>query len=318
MDRTTGLIGSSERDENSAILTLRWLGKCCGGVGLSRNEEAARAWRKVIKNRPTGVAAPGPPPDEPFLIEEEVVIIKKEKKMGRSGFANMPKAKKVEKKATVVKKDPFKSSLPPLIKDILFIPPPPRLRSLGLGLYNISPSTKQSWSKSFFEGYREALLKTIERGEENLARWETWERSGKLEEGNARLVTLVEGLEGIDLAHLRTIDPVEDPEFNDFLTSRSLISITPSLARQIINLTHVLLQPHPSFHFSFCTTPDCPSAPGSPHLSLLTVSKELVEVREKREKGIWEKEERERSEWRRDEVVHEGRCAHLVGREVWG
>lgn len=308
LDRVTGLISKGDQKEHSAYLILIWLSKCSAGVGLSRSEDIMRAWRKCGKDRPTGLAAEGPPPDSPA---EVVVVVEKKERKGnnRSGFANMPRA---AKKPTVVKgldsvNALFKSRLPMLVKDILIIPSRPKLKSLGLGLLSdLSTSTQNFWTTSFKEGYNDTIKKTVEKGEANLERWQLWSNNGSLEDGTRRLVAFRDA--ALEVGWVES--PETDEVFDQFCKERGIVSISIAIANEIINRVR-------DHQFVFCTTPDCSGEPGKPHLSLLTVSKESLAVREKREKKLWQEEAEERIKWRKNEKEHAIGCAHLEGRLVW-
>lgn len=297
LDRCTGLIGAREAEDQAAF-TLRWLGKCCGGIGASRAEEVFRAWRRLIRDRPTGVPAPGPPAEE----------AKGKKRAGRSGYGNMPRAK-----AVVVQpvKIVWATTTSLLVKDVLVVPPPPRLCSLGLGLFEIDERTDAFWRAKFGEGYGEAIGKTGERIEEAIERWEGWRSSGKLADGTRRMVTLRDGIPPdspwIDWSYFES-----DEVFAAFCAERELVQIDPAGATEVL----AALRAHAAA-FVLCTKADCSGEPGKPHLSLSNVSKEDVGERERREKRLWEEEGRERREWRREASEHRAGCGHLDSRLAW-
>ncbi|GEM07285.1 serine threonine protein kinase [Rhodotorula toruloides] len=315
LDRCSGLISKEAVEEPTAFATLRWLGKCCAGVGLARADDIVRAWRRISKERPA---------DAPNIPASAAVA--------PSGATNDEK-------------------LVPPVRDILVLPPPSRLRSLGLGLHDsLAPHLVKGWTNSFSEGYEDMLGKTVDRAEDVKDRWERWARTnGRLEEGTRRVGIFREAVsedwikqyfpqlfdeDGVekhathggtdDLA--LSLDP--DPLFSRFCYTRRLLPLpyfyspsasTPLVASLALNLISNV-EAHAA-DFAFCPVPDCSNAPGVPHLTLSQVGKEDIEERRKREKEVWEKEKREEwgpGGWRKDESEHRGKCAHLEGHRTWG
>ncbi|KAI5479692.1 serine threonine protein kinase [Pseudohyphozyma bogoriensis] len=274
LDRCTGLIGPREEGETVA-LTLRWLGKCFGGIGASRGEEVSRAWKKIVKDRPTGVPAPGPPTDSTSDAAT------KKKRPGRSGYASMPRAKKVEEAAPRPKQIVWTSDIALLVKDVVMIPPVPKLKSLGFGLFDHDQMDK-SWERTFMVGYNDALEKTAHKIEEVVHRWEVWRDTGKLVDGTKRMVTFRDALPAgspwVDWSYEETDEP-----FREFMLERGLIVIGPEAAMEVLSEIR-------RKQFVFCMVADCSGEPGVPHVSLSNVSKEDKGVREAREKRIWEEE----------------------------
>ncbi|GAA5928010.1 uncharacterized protein JCM15063_006057 [Sporobolomyces koalae] len=275
IDRCTGLVSEDAIDENTAIQTLRWLGKCCGGVGFARAEEVTRSWRRIVKERPT---------DAPNLPRS-------------SRLRSVPRPVVVPERPSIV--DPVDSLIPP-VKELFIIPPPPRLDFLGCGLHEISPSTSRLWTKSFKRGYIDAIDKTCERIEELVDRWDLWDKTGKLKDGTRRLCTLSDALETSEYLALNPssfrakVDEFEeeqdpDPLFDKFAKSRQLVSITPAIAHDLLELNRKKIET-----FVMCTVPDCGNLAGIPRLSLNGNGKDKLEDREAREKGIEEVERAER------------------------
>ncbi|KAK4699450.1 hypothetical protein P7C70_g6810, partial [Phenoliferia sp. Uapishka_3] len=305
LDRVTGLIGSKETEEQY-LPTLKWLGKCFGGVGASRSEDVVRAWRRLVKDRPTGVPAPGPPEDTPRLMSTE-----KKKRAGRSGYANMPRTKAAEKVVETPKVAPlvWASELVPLVKEVLHIPPAPKIKGVGLGLFPLSKKMDGQWRDAFQEGFQEAIDKIGDKIEDAIHRWEVWKAAGKLSDGTRRIVTLRDSIP----PNSAWVDwDYEEPDevFKKFCLDRDLIVIEPAAALEVLASIR-------ASKCVVCFVPDCSGEPGVPHLSLSLISKELVEEREKREKGIWEQEERERGGWWKGDGEHQVGCAHLASRQAW-
>ncbi|GAA5968291.1 hypothetical protein JCM3765_000383 [Sporobolomyces pararoseus] len=293
IDRCTGLISEEAVQENTAIQTLRWLGKICAGIGLTRSEEVSRNWKRIVKERPT---------DAPNLPRS-----------ARSRSTNSSNTTPSTPSA------PTLDSLVPPVKELFVIPPPPRLSSLGAGLHELSsPSVTRLWSKSFSKGYIEAIEKSCDKIEELLDRWELWDRTGKLKDGTRRLCTFKDALSTPEYKalHFDVVSDVKqseeedpDPLFEKFCQSRQLVSISPSIALDLLELNKQKLET-----FKVCFVPDCGNLAGIPRLSLNSNGKDSIEDRENRERGI---EEIENREWDRIRSLdsHEEECAHLIGRK---
>ncbi|BGO94077.1 hypothetical protein JCM10020v2_005771 [Rhodotorula toruloides] len=313
LDRCSGLISREAVEEPTAFATLRWLGKCCAGVGLARADDIVRAWRRISKERPA---------DAPNV------------------HASVPTANGPTDDEKLV----------PPVRDILVLPPPTRLRSLGLGLHDtLAPRVVKAWTKAFSEGYEDMVGKTVDRAEDVNDRWERWARtSGRLEEGTRRVVVFREAVaedwvkqyfpqlfdeDGLEKLVTSSgddpslfLDP--DPLFSRFCHTRRLLPVpyfyspsasTPLVASLALELTSTI-EAHAA-DFSFCPVPDCSNAPGVPHLTLSQVGKEDIEERRRREKEVWEREESEEwgpGGWRKDRSEHRGECSHLEGRRAWG
>ncbi|ORY91803.1 hypothetical protein BCR35DRAFT_299150 [Leucosporidium creatinivorum] len=267
LDRCSGLVGSREMGEETAKATLRWLGKVIAGLPSSRAEEAIRSWRRISKERPTFVAAPGPDgpssgtPPPPSVIE-------KKKRAGRSGYASAPRPARATTTtpsappATWAQQQLQAPKL--MIRDVQIFPPTPSLLSLSMGLFALPAEIHQMWSAEFKAGLKDSLEKTVVKMEEYLHRWEVWEREGKLEipvsgaEGGGegrrwgrkmvgfrREVERVRqeaGLPVVDeLAHTGGAPGEEDEVFRRFLKSRDLVVITPSTGHLLLSTFKSLL-----------------------------------------------------------------------------
>ncbi|GAA5989671.1 hypothetical protein JCM10908_000582 [Rhodotorula pacifica] len=299
LDRCEGLISRDAVEEPTALATLRWLGKCCGGVGLARADDIVRIWRRVVKDRPTD--APSLPPTSTGDV------------------------------------------IPP-VRDVLVLPPPCTLRSLGLGLHDrLSPRVIKKWERAFRDGYEDALDRAEERAEEVRERWERWSRTGKLEEATRRVVVFRDALGELEIppaampfsetgpSPTETTEPVEDldpdPLFARFCHARGLHPLSPFASpAQVasLSLAHTSAYHERFSSFSLCLTPDCSNRPGVPHLTLNPASgagREDPQERRGREKRVWEQEGRDETGaaggWRRPAEEHKEGCAHLVGREAW-
>ncbi|GAA5851297.1 hypothetical protein JCM8547_004199 [Rhodosporidiobolus lusitaniae] len=292
LDRCSGLISQGAEEEPNAVAMLRWLGKCIGSIGLSRADDATRSWRRIAKDRPS---------DAPNV---------------RSSRTSTSTSHSTSTPA------PVGDALVPPVKELIVLPPPSALLSLGLGLHDLPPRTALLWRKAFFEGYRDAHKRTVERVEDGIERWERWMTAGKLGEGTRRFVTFedalsslgVEGGKGGEEEHEE--DP--DPTFARFCATRHLVPLSLSHAHELLSLITSL----PS-SFTLCLTPDCSNAPGVPHLSFAETEeggrKEDPVLRRRREKEAWEAEDREEEErlgkWGQR---HEKGCAHERRRQEWG
>jgi len=312
LDRCSGLIGPREADTEPALITLRWLAKCCGGNGLGRAEEAHRAWRRLIKERPTGVPAPGPAVDV-----RTGAPAKEKRKGGRSGYAMAPRSLGTREEAQPVTSSvaPQWKEMPlPVVRDVLVIAPTPKLKSLGLGLFDVPPATEKLWQETFHTSYGSAIDKVAEKIEAGLEQWDLWCRRGKVDQGSCRMVTFRDAVP----AGSRWVDwdrAEPDDAFDAFCAQRELVVITPAAAGDILQ---ELRQKRDAF--VVCTVPDCSNAAGVPHLSLEAMKgsgKENVQQRAKRERELWEREARERAEWRRPAAEHREGCGHVAGREGW-
>lgn len=270
---------------------------------MGRVMELGREWSKIIKSRPTGMVAPGPQ-----AVEEEVEG--KKKRVGRSGFANMPrreKVKEVRKEVRVVWSTDFEG----WVKELLFIPPAPRMRSLGLGLWRVESGVEGRWRGAFEGGYGEAMDKTVERVEEGLSRWEAWSGLGKLD-GTRRMVAFRETLERCGVEFDEGEMDGDDEVYRSFCRERGLVTVGPGQVKQVLAALFEMRS-----QFVLCLVPDCDETPGVPHLSLEKVGKEAVEEREAREKECWEEEARGRNKWRMPTQMHHVGCAHLATRKEW-
>ncbi|GAA6027239.1 hypothetical protein JCM8097_002514 [Rhodosporidiobolus ruineniae] len=302
LDRCSGLISAEAVDEPTAVGTLRWLGKCCGGIGLSRAEDAVRSWRRIQKERPS---------DAPNVRSSS------SRPSASSSLSSTP--------TPAPSYASGEGDLVPPVRELCVVPPPTALIALGFGLHDLSPRTAAAWERAFADGHRDATKRTVEKLEDCLERWERWSGQGKLADGTRRLVTFRDAL-----AHLSPLpssggqegeggaeeeeyeDP--DPTFARFCALRRLVPISPSQAKELLSV--LLAQPA---QFSFCPHPDCSNSPGTPHLSLGAATggeKEDHDARRQVERDVWEREKREEEERRADGRHVEG-CAHRRAREAW-
>ncbi|GAA5899459.1 hypothetical protein JCM6882_009122 [Rhodosporidiobolus microsporus] len=345
LDRCSGLISAEAMEEPTAVATLRWLGKCCGGIGLSRAEDALRAWRRIAKDRPAD--APNlSRPSRPSSTRTSTAA---------STRAGTPAT---DGNATSAGGNGGDSLVPP-VRDLVLIPPPSALKHLGLGLHDLPPRATALWHRAFFEGYRDALRRAVEKAEEGVERWERWGRQGVLGDGTRRLCTFedaVEEEEGSGEGGERRAragegeededDDDPDPTFARFSRLRRLVPLSPSRAKSLLS---TLLSQLDSPTFSFCPPPACSNAPGVPHLSLAAATalggfgeadpealggpaggkKKLEGGRKTKEEEAGERREKERKAW--DDEAREERareesweerhtkgCAHERAREAWG
>lgn len=302
LDRCTGMIAKRDVEDPATFVLLRWLGSTIGQQGAARALDVTRGWKNLIKDRPTGVPAPGP-------NGLPVAVLEKKRRLGRSGYANMPRGTTGPvKAATPTLFDDSRSVL--MIKDMLIIPPPPSLVSLGFGLLDLDGNVATLWHDEFQEGYREGIKKTIDKLEEAIHRYEIWKLTGKLVD--RRMVTFRDSLPlGSPWVDWDYVEP--DEIFAAFLKSKGLICIALDGALELLER----IRAKGKVGCSFCLVPDCSGAPGVAHLALSTVNSETVVEREAREKRLWEEEAEERKTWRRAAGDHRPGCAHLITREKW-
>lgn len=230
-------------------------------------------------------------------------------------------------------------AIPP-VRDLLVLPPPCSLRSLGLGLHDRLPArVVKKWERAFRDGYEEAVDRAEERAEDVRDRWERWARTGKLQEATRRVVVFRDALEQIDLppaaehaasaasdADLSAVDP--DPLFARFCVARGLEPLSPlAVPSQVSSLVlaHTAAYQERFSTFTLCLVPDCSNRPGVPHLALNPAGgggREDPEERQAKEKRAWEQERRDQDSsradaWRRPASEHKGHCVHVEGREAW-
>ncbi|GAA5838898.1 hypothetical protein JCM11251_003731 [Rhodosporidiobolus azoricus] len=337
LDRCSGLISAEAVEEPTAVATLRWLGKCCGTIGLSRSEDALRSWRRIAKDRPS---------DAPNISRSSRA----------SSTRTSASTTRTPTPAINTGAEGGDSLVPP-VRDLIVIPPPSSLRYLGLGLHDLTPRATALWHRAFGEGYRDGLKRTVEKVEEGVERWERWTRQGVVGDGTRRLMTFADGLPGEtgrvaekqkgEADGEEEHDEDRDPTFARFASLRRLVPVTPSQAKTLLAALLTELDPSSST-FNLCTAPDCSNRPGVPHLSLAAATalggfgeadpdalgaKKLVngeggrrktkdeETRERREKErkAWADEaEEERVRRREWGERHSPGCAHERAREAWG
>ncbi|GAA6060904.1 hypothetical protein JCM10212_003938 [Sporobolomyces blumeae] len=319
IDRCTGLISRDAVDENTAIVTMKWLGKCCGGVGFSRAEEALRAWRRIVKERPAD--APNVPHSARRTGRRPVG--------SRRVEPSLPPTASSDPTST----SPSIDTLVPPVRELFVVPPLPSLRSLSAGLHShVGRRTERLWTEAFEQGYQDMVDKCVVRIEEYVERWEAWRRMGKLGDGTRRIVTFKDAFDPVSPAvgvvgERATNQPLDDdddededehqddpdPTFEKFLKERNLVKISPSTAHDLSLLYRSQLEER----FTVCFVPDCTDAAGVPRLSLERNGRESRAEREDREKAIDEREKRDRSEWRKAASLHKAGCGHLERRRAW-
>lgn len=311
-------------EEITAGIALNWLGKCFGGNGLARSEVCRREWRRRVKDRPTGVAAPGPPGSDEDNDDDgrrngpRTKTSKRRTGGGGGGFNNMPRSSSTSRSSTsritTTKTTPkviWNSSLPPLIKELLILPSLPHSLSLSLGLHsNLSSSTQIVWKENFFAGYNDGLNRACSKVDEALSRWENWIMTGKLE--GKRLVGFKDSFGDIARFGGEVEEEETDEELKKFCLEKGLIPISYRIGKELGQMIS-----NKKGEFKLCLTPDCSDKPGVAHVCLSTMGKESREEREKREKLIWAEEEVDRKSWSKDASEHELGCGHLATRERW-
>lgn len=283
-----------------------------------------RAWRRLLRDRPTGLPAPGPATDGAGTTTE------KRRRAGRSGYASAPRRPIVSNGDNCSTGSAPAGSLLrlaqasiPIVKDIQIVPPVPSLRSLCLGLFPLSKSMDALWQDEFHSGYTDSIDKTVAKIKEYLHRWTTWANLGRLHDGSKRIVcfteSIVDALGGAAAASFveQQIAGEPDEVFRRFCTERGLVSVEPGFVPQIISALE-----RKKDSFVLCTVPDCSGFPGIAHLSLAAgggtgAVKETQQQREAREKAYAEQEDAERLQWRRPKHEHRAGCGHLASRDAW-
>ncbi|GAA6008862.1 hypothetical protein JCM11491_003810 [Sporobolomyces phaffii] len=308
LDRCTGLVSPDAVDEPTAVQTVRWLGKVCGGVGLHRADDAAKSWKRIVKERPT---------DAPNLL-------------ARSSTRTRASSSCLAANASGQLATATLESLVPPVKELFVIPAPPRLSSLGCGLHELAAGTTAgAWARAFERGYGEAVDKACDKVEQCVDRWERWAETGKLADGTRRMCTFRDALDGL----VGTMPPREDPRncgvaaesdgdgdgdgededpdplFDKFCRSRGLVMIDRATALDLLERHRTKLA-----EFVVCFVPDCGNVAGIPRLSLYGTG-ERVDERERREKSFDGIERAERDRVRALGGHAEG-CAHLRAREM--
>ena len=303
LDRCTGIIGPQEIDESTAVQTLRSLGKLFGNQGILRAQDGTRSWLKILKERPIRASVDG----NMRAASGETSAEPKKKRVGRSGYGNMPRAQPV---APVIQPTASLTPMATLVKEIIIIPPPSTLKGLGFGLFEIEQRVDEEWRSDFQAGYlggKERLIDAIEAG---INRWKLWSATGKLDAGDRRLVTYRDGIPADSSFHDQVDSPETDEAFARFCRMKNLVAITPIQAQEILAVAL-------DCNVVFCTQPDCSGAAGTPHLALSEMRTETLVEREAKEKLSWEKERLDRRKWRRGAEEHQAGCAHLVSRGSW-
>ncbi|GAA5929901.1 hypothetical protein JCM3775_004459 [Rhodotorula graminis] len=310
LDRCSGLVGQDAVDEATAHATLKWLGKCCGGSGLSRADEALRVWRRISKARPTDAPAPSPsaPVDSPISPVRDLVVLPPIPTLRTLGLGLHSRLDKRTVRAW-----------------------------------------EASFDEGYGEAVRRAGERA-EDGAERWARWERSGRLDRDRDARVAVfadqlelgregglpVELVEALRAAaavvepraggaagpgDAAH----EP--DPVFLRFCTQRNLVPLSPSACPSslISSVARALSLAYSSAQSSFalCLTPDCSDRPGRAHLVVGPgggAAPEDAETRAERERRAWSEEREEEwgvGGWRRGREEHKERCAHLEGRKAW-
>ncbi|SCV70778.1 BQ2448_3540 [Microbotryum intermedium] len=307
LDRCSGLIGNRESDQPAAINTLKCLGHTCASVGKTRADEALRQWRKLVRDR-SEVAAPGSAPASSSATASRRL---------RRGSMLSPQHTPAQ---------PFPASSHVVIRDLLIVAPPPRLESLGLGLFDLEAQLVPLWREAFAEGYVKAMERCIAKLREQIARWEAWNEADKLRDGTRRMIAFKDSIDlgppwsdgaGSEpvhrlngMAHQQEFE--DDPSFTSFLCTNGMVVVDASWARSVLSayLSKV-------GGFILCLTPDCSSARGVAHLSLASNGAEDRKERERIEKMNWERERVDRRAWRRPAKEHAVGCAHMQSRVAW-
>lgn len=232
LDRCSGLIKAPDVEEPPAFETLRWLGKCSANQATTRADEVMRVWKKMMKERPTGVPAPGPPGSRSGSTSTASTKVKR--MLLRRATPDTASTSASASTSVLNVRSTFTSSLPPLVKDIVLIPTPSTLRSLCLGLYTLSTDLATTWENHFLGGYSDARAKTIKKVEDAISRWETARAAGKLESGEKKLVCFRDGWEvvqeemrGMGYDKLRAAGEEEegDDVFRAFCREKGLVIV---------------------------------------------------------------------------------------------
>lgn len=214
LDRCSGIIKIAEIEEPTAFETLRWLGKCCAQQNTTKADEVMRVWKRMMKERPTGTVALGPPGSVSTIKSRRLAI--------KQALADLPPAPAI------------KLDLPPMVKEVIFVPLPSTLKSLCLGLYSLPLSVIDVWSEHFHSGYADSKSKIIKKLEDSLGRWEALRKSGKLETGEKRIVcfrTTWDGVReecvglGVGEDTMGREEPGTDEVFRSFCREKDLVVV---------------------------------------------------------------------------------------------
>jgi len=281
-------------------------GKCCGGSGLSRADEALRVWRRISKARPTDSPSPSPSTstDAPIAPVRDLVVLPPIPALRTLGLG---------------------------------------LHS-RLGKRTVR-AWETAFDEGYGEAVRRAGER-VEDGAERWARWERSGRldrdrdarvvvfADQLELGRegGLPVELVEALRDAAGGPGAGAGPdgaahEPDPVFRRFCAQRNLVPLSPSACPSslISSVARALALAYSSAQsgFALCLTPDCSDRPGRAHLVVGPgggAAPEDAETRAERERRAWSEEweeERGVGGWRRAREEHKERCAHLEGRRAW-
>ncbi|KAK4055777.1 hypothetical protein OIV83_000324 [Microbotryomycetes sp. JL201] len=334
LDRCTGLVGQKEPDNQPALATIQWLGKCCAGSGNARAEEVARAWYKVLKSRPrhaATVATGGGRRRRRSSVSSSSAAGPISSSIGSSGSGGGTNAR------------PGEADAAPLVRDLIVIAPPPSLSKLGLGLFQMSDAIAHVWTREFKQGYMDSITKSTGKIHDQLTRWQNWVDSGKVLDQTRRLVgfkdavvrsrmDLFPGLSRVDVERqvewlqTESMTSEPDPAVANLYHLYDLVPISVVEAKRVQSRIETKWS-----EFNLCFVADCSGQPGTAHLSLTSVIagsrasvpvQETFEQRQAREWAFKDREDEERARWRKSEAVHAraedgSKCAHVCAREAW-
>ena len=351
LDRCTGLVGPRE-DEAGYAPTLKWLGRSIGAAGLRRADEIAKLWKRLAKDRDERLAAAaaattdGSTTSTAASTDGMTAAERRRLRTGRSAFASMPRRMYTNRESTAAPASSGHSDddgggemelgSRAVVKDVMILPSAPRMRSVGLGLFPLDAKVDAVWQAHLSEGYAEGKARALGKLNDWVSRYRDRQsrrrarlrkaglsRGGRQgpdhdddddEQDSLRLVIFRDVLERLpkNVRHEAVVGlPEPDVMFRRFCDAHELVVVDPAVALESASLFE-------DAGCGFCTVPDCSNAPGVPHLSLSGPgAQERREVREAREKLIWDDEANERLQWRRPREAHRAGCAHLHRREVW-
>ncbi|GAA5896957.1 hypothetical protein JCM8208_006123 [Rhodotorula glutinis] len=308
LDRCSGLVGQDAVDEATAHATLKWLGKCSGGSGLSRADEALRVWRRISKARPTDSPSPSTSTDMPIPPVRDLVVLPPIPALRTLGLGLHSRLGKRTVRA-------WESAFDEGYGEAV--------RRAG----ERAEDGAERWARWERSG-------RLDRDRD--ARVAVFADQLELGREGGLPVELVEALR--DAAGVAESGAGEgggtdgaahepDPVFRRFCSQRNLVPLSPSACPSslVSSVARALTLAYSSAQSSFalCLTPDCSDRPGRAHLVVGPgggAAPENAETRADRERRAWSEEREEEwgvGGWRRGREEHKERCAHLEGRQAW-
>lgn len=322
------------------MLSSTCVGKCIGGSGLSRADDAIRTWRRIAKARPTPSPSPSPSPSAPAAIAQvrDLVVLPPVPSLVSLGLGlHSPLARRTARAWDEAFEEGRGEAL----------------RRAGERCADVG----ERWER--WEG----TGKLQREGDKRVAVFaDQIELEGESER-DERAPRPRAGALPLELVHAvraAVADSDEpDPLFRRFCAQRGLVPLPAAASSALVSaLGRALVAAHAvraepaggqgegegagAGGFALCLTPDCSDRPGRAHLVVGSsggaaaaaegaaggrgpgagaAAKEAeVREREERERRAWSEEWDEEhgvGGWRRPEGEHKVGCAHLVGRKAW-